>query len=337
MLFDAGASGEGFTDRGRGIFYFALEPPTTVNMRYLLEKGLDPTVQSSPGKWPVILEAAWKGREDAISLLLDHGVDVNTADADGQTMLMIAARRGHTNLVRNLLERGADAALRASDGATAWHVAEVRGRSEIAAELAARMTPEQRMPTNRVTVYFDLDAPLATNVSVAGLFNEWNSSAHPMHQRSDDGWWYTEVDVFPMRYKYKFVVDGAWILDPINHASTQDTNAGYTDSTFHALDRTPDQRPARTPSRADAFNTVSFTFASADADHVAVAGSFNGWNTRSLQLIKGPDGIWSNTATLRRGEHGYKLVVDGVWMLDPANPDVTIIDNVTNSLLRVGD
>lgn len=337
MLFDAGASGEGFTDRGHGIFDFALEQNNTLNMKILLEKGLDPTVQYSPDKWPVILTAAWRNRGDVIDLLLNHGVDVNTTDIGGQTALMVAARRGHSNLVRKLIDRGADVTLRTPDGETAWHVAEVRGLTEIAGELAARMTLEQRMPTNRITVYFDLDAPLATNVSVAGLFNEWNSSTHPMHKRSDDGWWYTEVNVFPFGYKYKYVVDGDWILDPINEKSTKDSNAGYTDSSFKPDVRTPDKRPVRTPSRADAFKTVAFTYASPEAGSVSVAGEFNGWNTRSLELIKGQDGTWSNSTIIRPGEYGYKLVVDNVWMLDPANPEVRIVDNVTNSLLRVSE
>lgn len=337
MLFDAGASGEGFTDRGHGIFDFALVHAGTENMKFLLEKNLDPTLTHSADKWPVILTAVWDGRRDVVEALLDHGVDVNTVDRSGQTLLMVAVRRGHVALARSLIQRGGDVTLRMSSSLTAWHLAKDRYMLDFAEELAVQMSPEQRAPTNRITVFFDLDAPLATNVFVAGFFNEWNSASHPMRQRDDDGWWYTEVEVFPVTYKYKFVVDNTWILDPESDQTLQDHNAGYVDSVFHAPDRTPDKRPTRLPASAHVYKEVTFDFTSTEAHSVSVAGEFNGWNTRTLVMTKRPNGTWKATTRLKPGVYGYKLVVDNEWRLDPDNPKVKVVDGVTNSLIRVPD
>ncbi len=334
LLFAAGASATGFTQRGHGIFDFALEQTSTKNMECLLAHGVDPSVRAHPEKWPVVLTAAWRGREDVVNLLLDHGVDINTADYTGQTILMVALRRGHTALVHTLLQRGANPAKRAL-GFTAWHYAVDRQMTGLAETLAALTTPEQRMPTNRIMVYFDLDAPQASQVSVAGFFSEWNSETHPMRKREDDGWWYTEVEVFPLEYKYKFVVDGDWILDPLNDNETKDGNAGYTDSSFVATERTPDQRPDRPVSRPDTFKEITFELVTNAIRSASVAGTFNGWNTQALRLTPVSDDTWRGTIPLKPGDYAYKLVVDGRWILDPANPDTLEVDGVTNSMLRV--
>jgi serine protease AprX len=56
---------------------------------------------------------------------------------------------------------------------------------------------------------------------------------------------------------------------------------------------------------------------------VAVAGSFNNWDTQSLHLQESHDGWWSAWMPKpRAGVHQYKYVVDdSVWMEDPANKD----------------
>ena len=69
---------------------------------------------------------------------------------------------------------------------------------------------------------------------------------------------------------------------------------------------------------------------------VHVAGQFNGWNTSSHRLNPGPNGEYSLFVALPSGSHPYKLMVDGEWILDPANPEKT--DDGTgnaNSIARV--
>ena len=52
---------------------------------------------------------------------------------------------------------------------------------------------------------------------------------------------------------------------------------------------------------------------------VAVAGSFNDWNTGSHPMKKTGGNLWEVSVPLPPGSHTYKLVVDGRWRLDPAN------------------
>ena len=73
----------------------------------------------------------------------------------------------------------------------------------------------------------------------------------------------------------------------------------------------------------------------ADAGVVALAGSFNQWNESQL-LFGRENGEWVCRVDLDPGWYSYKFIVDGNWMLDPANPDTEedAAGNV-NSLVRV--
>jgi enterochelin esterase-like enzyme len=60
---------------------------------------------------------------------------------------------------------------------------------------------------------FELDAPAAREVYLAGEMTNWDQGKLPM-QRSADGKWRLNVDLAPGQWLYKFVVDGLWIADP---------------------------------------------------------------------------------------------------------------------------
>jgi 1,4-alpha-glucan branching enzyme len=56
-------------------------------------------------------------------------------------------------------------------------------------------------------VNFQLVAPEAKAVTLAGEFNNWDSTAHPL-KKGKDGVWKVAVRLKPGSYQYKFVVDG---------------------------------------------------------------------------------------------------------------------------------
>jgi 1,4-alpha-glucan branching enzyme len=60
---------------------------------------------------------------------------------------------------------------------------------------------------------FSLSAPQATSVFIAGDFNQWNLSAHPLKQ-DKRGVWKISLPLGPGRYEYRFLVDGEWQNDP---------------------------------------------------------------------------------------------------------------------------
>ena len=73
----------------------------------------------------------------------------------------------------------------------------------------------------------------------------------------------------------------------------------------------------------------------ADAGIVALAGSFNDWN--QSQYVFGREGDeWICRVDLEPGKHAYKFIVDGNWLLDPANPNTEDDDyGVKNSVIIV--
>src|SRR5882724_12525884 len=73
----------------------------------------------------------------------------------------------------------------------------------------------------------------------------------------------------------------------------------------------------------------------ADASIVALAGSFNNWN--QSQYVFGKEGDeWICRIDLEPGKHTYKFIVDGNWLLDPANPNTEDDDyGVKNSVIIV--
>lgn len=69
---------------------------------------------------------------------------------------------------------------------------------------------------------------------------------------------------------------------------------------------------------------------------VQLAGEFNGW-TPSRNEMQYQDGRWQAALYLNPGTYQYQVVTDGLWLLDPANPE-KVDNNVGgyNSVLRVG-
>jgi hypothetical protein len=72
-----------------------------------------------------------------------------------------------------------------------------------------------------------------------------------------------------------------------------------------------------------------------EASVVALAGSFNQWHESQL-LFGREGGEWVCRVDLDPGWYTYKFIVDGNWILDPANPETEedAAGNV-NSLVRV--
>lgn len=57
--------------------------------------------------------------------------------------------------------------------------------------------------------------PAARSVAIAGDFNEWSPTAHPMIRDESGELWHIRLALAPGRYEYKFLVDGRdWWNDP---------------------------------------------------------------------------------------------------------------------------
>lgn len=72
-------------------------------------------------------------------------------------------------------------------------------------------------------------------------------------------------------------------------------------------------------------NGVRFVCHAPDAGRVQVAGDFNNWNADDGKSELAPTdepGVWRKEIRLGPGRYAYRLVIDGRWCSDPANPYV---------------
>lgn len=153
------------------------------------------------------------------------------------------------------------------------------------------------------------------NVFLSGSFNNWSTMSHPMHL--NDGVWSVDVKLDKGKNLYKFIVDGKWMIDPKNEVKEEDWG-GNKNSVFY-------------------INNFSFELENYDeAKKVFVAGSFNGWNPKGIQM-EWKNGKWVIDLYLRDGTYSYKFIVDGEWILDPANPKKGANEyGSENSLISLG-
>ncbi|MBC7889801.1 MAG: hypothetical protein H7Z13_18140 [Ferruginibacter sp.] len=155
----------------------------------------------------------------------------------------------------------------------------------------------------------------AQTVMLAGSFNDWNPGALAMNQ-TDSGW-AADVKLGPGKYWYKFIIDGNWTVDKENTLVEND-GQGNDNSVFY--------KP-----------NIIFTLNGFDkAKKVFVAGSFNNWKPRELQMTRTSSG-WQLPLYLANGTHTYRFVADGKWMNDPENNDRLPNEfNDFNAVLRIG-
>lgn len=60
---------------------------------------------------------------------------------------------------------------------------------------------------------FKFYAPQAKKVSLAGNFNNWDTSAVSA-KKDSKGNWMAKINLKPGKHEYKFFVDGNWANDP---------------------------------------------------------------------------------------------------------------------------
>lgn len=62
-------------------------------------------------------------------------------------------------------------------------------------------------------ITFEFAAEAGSRVYIAGTFNAWNPSSHPLTYHPAEGLFRVTLLLAPGLYEYKFVVDGVWHVD----------------------------------------------------------------------------------------------------------------------------
>lgn len=166
------------------------------------------------------------------------------------------------------------------------------------------------------SVYFSFTgSESAKSVILSGSFNQWNTNQLQM-SKSTSGKWSIRLQLKPGKYSYKFIEDGNWKPDPENMLK-EDDQWGSFNSVFYV------------PNYVFTYQSKSIS-----DSHVFLAGSFNQW--QKIPLIK-ENSTFVLPCFLREGNHQYKFVVNGNWILDPKNSEtVTDGEGNVNSKLNLG-
>ena len=85
-----------------------------------------------------LINAAHLGDARTVAAFVDRGLDVNSVDPRGETLLIIASRAGHLDLVKALLDRRARLEAVNAVGETALAVAAYNGHAEVVDLLLAK-------------------------------------------------------------------------------------------------------------------------------------------------------------------------------------------------------
>jgi len=82
------------------------------------------------------------------------------------------------------------------------------------------------------------------------------------------------------------------------------------------------RQPAKSPFQSG--NTlIEFKITVPNAQKVALAGTFNGWDPNRTPLRNEGDGVWRVFLPLTKGQYEYRYVVDGQWQTDSSATQVS--------------
>lgn len=153
----------------------------------------------------------------------------------------------------------------------------------------------------------------ANGVHVAGAFQGWNPAATALSDTNSDGIYSVTVDTFTAgdTYEYKYINGNAWGEDEFQGASNRsitipDTNIVLPPYCFNSLILC---------SEVNVTFNVDMNFEVVSANGIHVAGSFQGWNPATTELLDSDgDGIYSVTLAITSGDTvEYKFINGNAW------------------------
>jgi len=159
----------------------------------------------------------------------------------------------------------------------------------------------------------------AHKVYVSGDFNNWESpirmfqNIHNVYVCIFDKIGEKGVVLKKGNYRYRFLVDGLWVIDHQNPNYVTD-EYGVKLSFFTV--KTPIIVVKANPIHIED-NFYIFYYRDDKARSVSLVGDFNFWNPFSLPMHKNGAGLWEITIDIPPGKYVYRFLVDGKYKTDP--------------------
>ncbi|MDX8398040.1 MAG: ankyrin repeat domain-containing protein [Mariprofundaceae bacterium] len=123
-------------------------------------------------------KAASSGDEEALSLALHSGTDVNTRDTKQNTALHLATKHQHVNSIRLLIEHGADVNAQNDYASTALHLTE-KNMEAIRILLEAAADPNMQDKDYDYPYYFAFYGSMSRELTELYIKHGANLVLHP--------------------------------------------------------------------------------------------------------------------------------------------------------------
>ena len=122
------------------------------------------------------------------------------------------------------------------------------------------------------------------------------------------------------RIKYRIVVDGLWMADPLNPVSERDLVSGIRYSVYEIKNKPEPE--LRNPDVLDG-SLYRFVYRGTAHQSIYLVGDFNDWSPYRHRLTEDPHrpGFFTISLRIGPGRHFYHFVVDGLPVSDPLNND----------------
>jgi len=121
-LLREGADPNERTPRGETALHYATQSKNVSVVQALIQAGANVNAKMTGNVTPLMLSLDMAfGQPESAMALIRAGADVNVADADGDTALIIAATESSNDVFQTLLEKGANPNARGMNGETALH------------------------------------------------------------------------------------------------------------------------------------------------------------------------------------------------------------------------
>lgn len=161
----------------------------------------------------------------------------------------------------------------------------------------------------------------AEDIKIAGDFSCWKPVK--MTRGKHAVWYFFLANTKGSNLmRYKFIVDGLWITDPMNYNKIDDGNGSYV-SIVNSVNK---KEGKNISFKIIDDNLIEFRIYKPEAKLISLVGDFNHWNPENDLLTKGNDDIWRLNKRLPNGIYRYKFIIDGQWTPDIFN-EKTLSDN----------